>query len=105
MSSTARVRRLRQRIGKSHSADWNALNPDKRRAQKAVENALKAGRLVRQPCERCGTTIRVQAHHDDYSNPLVVMWLCQQHHKDRHRELAAARDDGVVPAIRGNFLP
>lgn len=32
----------------------------------------------------CGTTEHVVAHHHDYSKPLDVTWLCEQHHKDVH---------------------
>ena len=78
---------MRERLGASHSKAWNVANPEKRRAQKNVEYALKSGKLIRQPCERCGAIERIQAHHDDYSKPLDVMWLCQVHHKERHREL------------------
>jgi hypothetical protein len=35
----------------------------------------------------CGTQDRVQAHHEDYSRPLDVVWLCPTHHKARHREM------------------
>jgi len=83
----ARLKRLRARRGASHSKNWNRENPEKRRAQKRVEYALKVGKLVRQACERCGATQRVQAHHDDYTRPLEVMWLCPIHHGERHREL------------------
>lgn len=84
-----RLRRLRERLGYSHSKTWNQSNPEKRRAQKAVEAALLRGDLQRRPCERCGETKHVHAHHDDYSKPLDVMWLCAKHHKERHRELSA----------------
>lgn len=55
-------------------------------ARGAVSNAIRAGRLIRQPCERCGVP-EAQAHHDDYSKPLDVRWLCQEHHNDVHREI------------------
>lgn len=58
-------------------------NPVKRRAQVAVCNAVRDGRLVRQPCEICGST--AQAHHDDYSKPLDVRWLCSTHHAEWHK--------------------
>jgi hypothetical protein len=66
---------------------WQEKNPEKRAAHKQVEWALGSRRLVRQPCERCGSSEGVHAHHDDYSRPLEVMWLCRAHHKERHREL------------------
>ena len=65
---------------------WDKKNPEKRRAQKAVENALLRGDLKRKPCERCGSR-NSQAHHDDYAKPLDVIWLCAKDHKIRHREL------------------
>lgn len=56
----------------------------KARARQSVLRAVAAGSLVRQPCEVCGTDERVQAHHDDYSRPLDVRWLCTQHHAEQH---------------------
>lgn len=39
------------------------------------------GRLVRKPCEACGSE-KSQAHHDDYSKPLDVRWFCFKHHRE-----------------------
>ena len=61
---------------------WAARNPEKRSAQVAVSNAIRDGRLERQPCEVCGE--KAQAHHDDYSKPLDVRWLCPIHHGALH---------------------
>lgn len=71
---------------------WQIRNAEKRAAHKAVEYALMRGDLIRQPCERCASETNVQAHHDDYSRPLDVMWLCQPCHIQRHRELRAMRE-------------
>ena len=65
---------------------WRERNPEKRKAQVAVGNALRDRRLVREPCEVCGAE-KVHAHHDDYSRPLEVRWLCRQHHAERHRTI------------------
>jgi len=54
------------------------------KAHDAVENAIAKGQLIRMPCEKCGA-IRVDAHHDDYSKPLSVRWLCRGHHLEYHR--------------------
>ena len=67
--------------------DWRERNREKMRAHGAVRRALASGKLVRQPCERCGSTHKVEAHHDDYSKPLDIRWLCEEHHKQRHVEL------------------
>lgn len=58
-------------------------NPEKYRARTAVGNALRDGRLQREPCEVCGA--HAEAHHDDYSKPLAVRWLCFAHHREHHR--------------------
>ena len=59
-------------------------NPLKRKTHIAVANAIRDGRLVKQPCEICQES-KAQAHHDDYSKPLDVRWLCTKHHAEWHR--------------------
>lgn len=54
-------------------------------ARWAVNRAIAAGRLVRQPCANCGAA-KSQAHHSDYSKPLDVRWLCQPCHMKAHKE-------------------
>jgi hypothetical protein len=58
-----------------------------RHAHSRVMLAKQHGDLSPKPCEVCGTTVRVQAHHEDYDRPLDVRWLCQLHHKARHKEI------------------
>lgn len=62
-------------------------NEDKRLAYQAVTNALKCGTLIRQPCEACGGN-DAEAHHEDYSKPLQVRWLCRKDHLARHGRTA-----------------
>lgn len=45
---------------------------------------LRLGRLVRRPCEVCGL-LDSQMHHDDYSKPLEVRWLCRPCHLKLHK--------------------
>jgi hypothetical protein len=63
-------------------------DPVKRRAQRLVQTALRKGILERQPCEVCGE--KADAHHDDYSEPLKVRWLCRRHHIREHVAMEAA---------------
>lgn len=60
--------------------------PEKKIARDAVNNAIRDGRLVKKPCEVCGSNDS-EAHHDDYSKPLDVKWLCSKHHAARHVQL------------------
>lgn len=69
---------------------WRERNREKMRAHSAVARALRKGTLVRPlDCEGCGGnyTGKLEAHHDDYSKPLDVKWLCDECHKKRHIEL------------------
>ena len=59
-------------------------DPVKRRAMRSVANELKAGRMTKGPCEVCGAS-KVDAHHPDYNEPFVVVWLCRKHHMQLHR--------------------
>lgn len=73
-------RNRRQVIAK---ASRRKRDPIKRRAHKAVARALHCGKLRRSPCEQCGAG-KADAHHDDYSRPLDVRWLCRTHHRLHH---------------------
>ena len=66
-------------------AAYAERNPVKRKAHSAVSNALRDGKLAKEPCEVCGTTKNVQAHHDDYSKPLDIRWLCVKDHNEHHK--------------------
>ena len=58
-------------------------NPDKFKARQKLDYAVLTGKLFRKPCEVCGIE-KSQAHHDDYSKPLSVRWLCFKHHRLLH---------------------
>lgn len=55
-----------------------------RKAHHAVQHAIKSGKLIRKPCEKCGSTEMIHAHHEDYAKPLDVQWLCVAHHRKHH---------------------
>jgi hypothetical protein len=64
---------------------WNEKNKAKVRVHHKVRRALINGALTRLPCEVC-KDIKSIAHHFDYNQPLNVMWLCELHHKEWHRD-------------------
>lgn len=61
-----------------------AAFPEMYKAHTAVGNAVRDGRLVKEPCLFCGSCERLEGHHRDYSKPLDVVWLCSQCHKRLH---------------------
>ena len=64
-----------------HTRKWRTDNPEKYKAQNALNNALRDGKIDRpEQCEICGKTKKLQAHHYDYSLPLDVIWLCAECH-------------------------
>lgn len=66
--------------------DWKSKNPQKRKAHRRISQKLARGdsTITRQPCEVCGA-FPAEAHHDDYSQPLLIRWLCTLHHRELHR--------------------
>jgi hypothetical protein len=65
--------------------EWRAENPGKNSARQKVAGALRSGKLKRLPCEKCASSVKVQAHHEDYRKPLDVVWLCWDcHRRDEH---------------------
>jgi len=63
-----------------------AKYPEKVAARAAVARAVRTGALAKQPCERCGAK-KAEAHHSDYSQPLLVEWLCGVCHREEHRTI------------------
>jgi len=63
-------------------------HPERVKAVERVNDAIRAGKLVRQPCVVCGKE-PTQGHHDSYQEKdwLDVRWLCAQCHSDHHRKL------------------
>lgn len=70
------------------TASWRANHPEKRAAHQAVQTAIRNETMAKQACQVCGAD-KVHAHHEDYSKPLEVMWLCHTHHMQRHAMLKA----------------
>ena len=60
--------------------------PEVLKAKDAANNAIRSGRLIRKyNCEICGEGGLIHKHHEDYSKPLEVCWLCPKCHKGVHK--------------------
>jgi len=77
---------------------WEKENPDKHRktynlrrkkniikirVRNLVATHIKRGKIYKKPCEICGLS-EVHAHHEDYSQPFKIRWLCRKHHIELH---------------------
>jgi hypothetical protein len=63
---------------------WRLANPEKVEAHRLAKNALRRGEIVKlDACEDCGAGGLLHGHHEDYSRPLDVTWLCPGCHARR----------------------
>lgn len=57
-----------------------------REARYQLNRAVRRGEVIRPDvCTACGRAIKLTAHHDDYTKPLDVRWLCYECHGKEHR--------------------
>ena len=73
-------------IGVGLCSDCLEKKKIKMRARNYACIAEKKGILKRQPCEICASD-KAEKHHEDYSKPLEVRWLCRQCHLAVHAEM------------------
>ena len=83
-------RKYRQTGKGRASAIRSAITSRKRYAERArasvlVSNAIRDGKLSRPEAGWCCGGIPVQGHHVDYSEPLSVVWLCHECHRQLHK--------------------
>lgn len=79
---------LRDRV----TREWRQIHPGRAAAQ---SQAQRHGRPAPELCESCGEAKRLERHHPDYSQPLLIQWLCKPcHYKaDEVRRLAEVDTD------------
>ena len=55
----------------------------RKKTRNKTNELLKKDIIKKQPCVVCGKH-DVIAHHEDYSKPTDVIWICEEHHKKYH---------------------
>lgn len=79
----------RSRTRNEYFKEYNkSRNEEKVIARRMVQIALTKGKMVKGDCEKLSEdcTGRIEAHHEDYSEPLKINWLCSKHHRDADAE-------------------
>lgn len=75
-------RTMQRKSSRRQALRW----PEKTKARSFTNHAIRDKRLMRGPCEICGVDSPIEAHHEDYSKPLLVNWLCVKHHRELHQK-------------------
>jgi hypothetical protein len=80
----SRERRLEEVRAYDRARGYRVYDPEKVRARKA------ASLIPRKECEVEDCSALGERHHDDYSKPRDVRFLCRKHHGEIHRKLVIA---------------
>ena len=75
----------------AHVKEWKTRNPLKLHAHRILQKAVSIGLVIKRRCEfpPPHSTGQIHGHHDDYSKPLKVRWVCALHHSKIHKQLTA----------------
>lgn len=94
------VKNNREKISQI-TEDYRRNNPEKYHAHYKLGNAIKLGKIQRPDgCGYCGSTEQTpHGHHEDYSQPLNVVWCCAKCHADIHKGVKK------VKCVNGQFMP
>lgn len=77
---------LGKQAKKRASYAYNKRYPMKYAAHVITSNAIRDGKLIPiKYCSICKSDKKIEGHHDDYTKPLDVRWLCESCHKEWHK--------------------
>lgn len=80
------------------------MHPIDARVHAEVSKGVRVGLLKRGPCAACNESMAI-GHHECYSMPCMVIWLCRTCHTFRHyRWRYDSMHSSQTPRIIGEFL-
>ena len=75
---------------REHKRERYASDPTfrfKRLSRATLHSNVRNGKIIRpNQCSKCSSTGNIHAHHEDYSKPLKVIWLCKKCHTRLHND-------------------
>ena len=88
LKNIEKIREARRKYQKLHGPvnyqRYKKTIPEKLKARRVLRKAVARGTVRRGLCAVCGTNEKIEGHHEDYSKPFDVIWLCFSHHRDYH---------------------
>ena len=103
-ASDRRVRNSPERraVNRVSVKSWKVRNPEAYRASQVLNRAIRKGIIARPTrCQVDGCDFRgkTQAHHPDYSLPLIAAYCCPKHHRRLHAGQKLKLIDGLPQAL------
>jgi len=86
-----------KKYSKKYRKPYSALSEDQKlrsNARAYFNSHVSRGLIQKQPCSVCGSSLNIEAHHENYSKPLDVIWLCRKHHKELHLKSVSHETEG-----------
>lgn len=89
--NTLKLRKYRKTASGKLNTKKNVDNsiakyPEKHRARTTLNYAISKGKIKKpKNCANCGKEKKLDGHHEDYSKPLIVQWLCRPCHFNKHK--------------------
>lgn len=96
-------REMKERANKK----YEKAHPEALRARQTLHNAVSRKKIIKpKACSHCGKKCNPQGHHNDYSKPLEVIWLCHKCHCEEHKRWGPGsiwkrREDGHATSSPG----
>lgn len=93
LENRERVRKQRknqkERINEWSKKYKEKISLQKKMAHRAINLEIRKGNIVRpKECSICKSDkYKIEGHHEDYSKPLEIIWVCTYCHKAIHKEL------------------
>ncbi len=81
---TYRKTHLKERRAWVREFEKRPHEKEKRKSRIAAQQAFKSGKITKTLCQRCGGE-SCEMHHNDYSKPLEVIWVCKPCHAAIHK--------------------
>ncbi len=89
------IARYQKRYAKGHrvthaekAKGYQLRYPQKCSARKQLQYAVKCGSIIKpNSCDNCSRKGSVEGHHEDYSRPFDVEWLCTKCHTEKRQKI------------------